>query len=166
VTRVEYIPRTGTQHRAKRRSIDQRFDVRTCVEVGGLSMSVVVSGAHVTIKRLVINGGGSTTGSGGGLENFGTLTLDNTTVTKNTATTSSGSAIGGGIYNDGTLTLNGSIVSSNTAASSSGGEGHGGGIYNDTGGSITLNNSKITGNTAVAARPTGSAAASTLAGAP
>jgi hypothetical protein len=111
-------------------------------------LSVVSSGAQVTLNGLVITGGSSSAGDGGGLLNFGTLTLNGTTVTNNTATDSAGAAIGGGIYNNGALTLNSSTVSSNTAASSGGGEGHGGGIYNDVSGAITLNNSSLTGNTA------------------
>ena len=114
----------------------------------GPIMSVVSSGATVTINGLVITGGVNTDGTGGALENFGTLTLNNTTVTGNTATDSGGAAIGGGIYNNGSLTLNSSTVSNNTAASSAGGEGHGGGIYNEASGTITLNNSSVTGNTA------------------
>jgi hypothetical protein len=92
---------------------------------------------------------------GGGIYNFnetGILTLNNSTLSNNQASTS-----GGGIYNDaGTLIVNNSTVSTNSAASA------GGGIYNfapidtvgrfngDTGrstGPVILTNSIVAGNT-------------------
>ena len=76
--------------------------------------------------------------SGGGIRNYGTLTITGaSTVSDNTADSS-----GGGIYNSGTLTITGaSTVSGNTADSS------GGGIFNwDT---LTITGaSTVSGNTA------------------
>ena len=92
--------------------------------------------------------GGRTYGDGGGIYNSGTLTLTNSTVSGNTASSSYYSyyySYGGGIYNGGTLTLTNSTVSGNTASSSYY-YSYGGGIFN--GGTLTLTNSTVTGNTA------------------
>jgi hypothetical protein len=75
-------------------------------------------------------------GKGGGISNFGTITITATsTITGNVA-----DAEGGGIFNAGTITFDGSgSVTRNTAAD-------GGGIFN-SGGNVTLNSSSVTGNT-------------------
>jgi hypothetical protein len=75
---------------------------------------------------------------GGGIDNGGTLTLNNSTVSGNLAYWYKGA--GGGIRNRGTVILNNSTISSNTATE------HGGGIYNL--GTLTLNNTTVSGNTA------------------
>ncbi len=73
-------------------------------------------------------------GSGGGIFNTGTLTLNSSTVSGNTGTN------GGGMLNfGGTLTVNDSTVSGNTAQT-------GGGIRNE--GTATLTNVTVSGNTA------------------
>ena len=71
--------------------------------------------------------------SGGGIDNGGTLTLMNSTVSGSSASS------GGGIYNGGTLTLMNSTVSGNSA------EGEAGGIFNSHG-TLTLMNSTVSGN--------------------
>src|SRR5262249_25145457 len=63
--------------------------------------------------------GGSTSLSGGGIYNTGTLTLTNDTISGNSATSS-----GGGIYNRGTLSVSSSTISGNSSTTRSGG-----GIY-------------------------------------
>jgi hypothetical protein len=70
---------------------------------------------------------------GGGVYNFGTLTLIRSTVSGDSAT------FGGGIYNAGTLTISGSTVSGNSAL-------HGGGVFND--GTLTISGSTVSGNSA------------------
>ena len=72
---------------------------------------------------------------GGGIRNESTLTLNNSTVSNNTATD-----YAGGIMNFKTLTLNNSTISGN----STGGEG--GGIENWSAATLVLNNSTISGN--------------------
>lgn len=76
---------------------------------------------------------------GGGIRNYGKLTLNKTTVSSNAAPSSG--ANGGGIYNwqSATLTLNDSTVGYNTA------EWEGGGIYNNS--TLTLNRTTVNGNT-------------------
>ncbi|WP_375472921.1 beta strand repeat-containing protein [uncultured Nostoc sp.] len=73
-------------------------------------------------------------GEGGGIRNTGSLTVNNSTITGNTAEYG-----GGGIYNTSSLTVNYSTITDNTAAG-------GGGI--ESTGSLTVNHSTITGNTA------------------
>jgi len=76
----------------------------------------------------------------GGINNNGTLTLTDSTVSGNTAT--GPYAYGGGVTNyEGTLTLINSTVSGNSAA-------RGGGIMNYSNGTLTLINSTVSGNTA------------------
>ena len=81
---------------------------------------------------------GNTAGHGGGIWSKGTLTLTDSTVSGNTAT-GTYSQGGGGIWHEGTLTLTNSTVSGNTGD-------YGGGIVN--GGTLTLIHSTVSGNTA------------------
>ncbi|MBD2409566.1 hypothetical protein FACHB389_09210 [Nostoc calcicola FACHB-389] len=74
------------------------------------------------------------TTNGGGINNKGTLKLTNTNVSGNTATSS-----GGGINNQGILSLTKSSVSGNTATS------EGGGIYSE--GILNLTTSSVSDNT-------------------
>ena len=80
----------------------------------------VVAISDVTIRHGKANGS-APANSGGGIYNSGTLTLTNSTVSGNSATSG-----GGAIFNNnaGTLTLTNSTLSGNTAG------GHGGGILN------------------------------------
>ncbi|REJ53046.1 MAG: endo-1,3-1,4-beta-glycanase ExsH [Microcystis aeruginosa DA14] len=86
-------------------------------------------GGTLTLNNSTITGNTAT--YGGGIDNNGTLTLTNSTISGNT---------GGGIHNWGTLTLTNSTITGNTAAYD------GGGIVNW--GTLTLTDSTITGNTA------------------
>jgi len=102
----------------------------------------VRSGATLTISGLTVtkgNGTGTTdtgfNGAGGGIVNFGALTLTNVVLTANAGVN------GGGILNSANLTLTNSTVSGNTSAN------HGAGIYNFQN-TTTLTNSTVSGNTA------------------
>jgi uncharacterized repeat protein (TIGR01451 family) len=97
----------------------------------------VNGGVTAIVERFTVQNG-DTGDDGGGIYNAGTLTLNNSTISGNTAEGGDIYEDGGGIYNEGTLTLNSSIISGNTADS-------GGGISSD--GTLTLNNSTISGNT-------------------
>jgi hypothetical protein len=120
---------------------------------GGLNGSRVFEIAANTqvslINLAILNGnslssplnGASTTGDfpqgyGGGILNFGTLSLSGCTLTGNAALLD-----GGAIANFGTLT-----VSRCTLTGNSGNDG--GGIANETGATLTVNNSTLTGNSA------------------
>ena len=81
-------------------------------------------------------------GFGGGILNYGILTLRDTTVSDNEA-----SDFGGGIHNGGTLTMIDSMVEGNDSPSRHGVDentGFGGGIYNN--GILTLSSSEVSGN--------------------
>jgi hypothetical protein len=109
---------------------------------GNYRIFTVDSGTNVTIAGLTItNGSLSYPESGGGIDNSGTLTVSNSTISGNHATLQ-----GGGIYNEGTLTLSNSTVSGN-AASIGSGISKGGGIYNS--GTLTVSSSTIVDNWAI-----------------
>ena len=98
----------------------------------------VARSGDLTLQETTANGGVSSA-SGGGVSNFGVLTLTNSKV--------SGSSTGqygdgGGVFNNGTLTLTNSTVSGNSA----GQYGGGGGVFSN--GTLTLTNSTVSGNSA------------------
>ena len=99
----------------------------------------VDAGETVKISGLTIAGGNAGNENGGGLDNFGTLTVSNSVFSSNSATN------GGGLANEsgGTATLRGSTFTSNTAGSL------GGGLANENGGTATVSGSTFTSNTAV-----------------
>jgi hypothetical protein len=108
------------------------------------------AGADVTIDLLTImNGNLNVLGDsfGAGIYNTGTLTVTNSILSGNSATSVGiGNMLGGGIYNTGTLTVANSTLSGNSAISA----GFGGGIYNT--GTVTVTNSTLSGNSAIAGR--------------
>ena len=96
----------------------------------------VASNGNLTLHQVTLTGGSISKGTGGGINNLGTLTLNNSTLTANTAST------GGGIFNNrGTVTVSNSTLSGNTASNS------GGGSFNNRG-TVTVSNSTLTANTA------------------
>ena len=113
----------------------------------------VASGAHVSLINLAITDGNGVAdnpagtsqddGEGGGILNFGTLTVIASNVSGNSALD------GGGISNVfGTLTVNASTLSGNSATIDGVGvSGEGGGIYNFFG-ALTVNDSTLSGNSA------------------
>jgi hypothetical protein len=138
----------------------------------------VAAGVQVTLSGMTIeNGDGVANGLasgvawdggydnyGGGVLNFGTLTLSGCAVTGNTAVFSDGGGIanalggtltlagctvcrnlareGGGIYNAGTLTLSATTVTQNQ----NGVGGYGAGITNDFSGTLTILSSTVKNN--------------------
>jgi hypothetical protein len=106
----------------------------------------ISSGKTVTISGLTITNGYSPFSEGGGgiWNESGTLTINNSTISGNTAL-----AYGGGIMNfdsnggSAALTINNSTISGNSAN-------QGGGIsFNEPSGTLTINNSTISGNAAL-----------------
>lgn len=87
---------------------------------------------------------------GAGVDNWGNLTLRNTTVANNTADGPVSDSDGGGIHNGGTLTLERSAVTGNRAAAGSpnGRFAEGGGIFSDDSTTLTMRASTVSGNTA------------------
>jgi hypothetical protein len=101
---------------------------------------------HITDVKASISGvtiaGGFVADTGGGILNYGNLTLTNTAVTNN-STSDSRYYDGGGISNIGTLRIVGSIISHNYA---NGNESCGGGICNYS--NMSIEGSTISGNQA------------------
>jgi len=112
--------------------------ITTIIDGGGINKVVTISNttAHVTLSKFTIRHGLATNGAG--VNNSGTLTINNTVISGNVAQSSTTFSRGGGVYNHGTLTLNNSIVRANSANTD------GGGIFN-TGGMI-VNRSTISKN--------------------
>lgn len=105
----------------------------------------VPDGVTAELRGFTVTRGAVRGSSGGGIQNKGTLTLVDTTVSRSSATCSSscigGLGIGGGILNgleDATLTLVNSTVSGNTASFD------GAGVWNS--GTMTATNSTVSGN--------------------
>ena len=103
---------------------------------------VMEVGGDVSISRVTILGGRSTTAngdgsSGGGISSFGTLSILNSTLTDNRAQGS-----GGAIATSGETTLTNVTLSGNRA------EGDGGGFQNGVGSETTIVSSTITDNIA------------------
>jgi CSLREA domain-containing protein len=113
--------------------------------IGG---QVIGGQATVTINDLKISDGKIlVNGSGGGIANYGTTTINNLVISNNSTNLEpSYSNDGGGIYNNGTMTINNSVVSNNSSS------GQGGGISNEDGSVsgrnviLTINNSIIRDN--------------------
>ena len=144
---------------------------KTIIDGGGagsviaiLNTSAVVGVSGVTMRNGIASGGAGilnwgtltvnnstlsgnmalseTSAAGGGIFNSGALTITNSTLSGNTG--SSRFMFGGAIYNSGTLTLTNSTLSQNGSNGSVGGGG--GGIYNA--GTASINNSTLSGNSA------------------
>ena len=98
-------------------------------------LGVGSAGDLVLLETTVTGGVISTPTSGGGISNFGTLTLTDSTVSGNSAN------LGGGVSNYRTLTLTNSTVSGNSAGSDSGG-------LRNYRGTLILTNSTVSGNSA------------------
>ena len=105
----------------------------TIIDGGGTGIVVWISSGTVRLSNVTVRNGHS------GIHNFGTLTISNCTVSKNSG--------GGGILNGNAsmLIINNSTVSGNTQRGDNNG-GHGGGIENYGTGILTINQSTITGN--------------------
>ena len=118
----------------------------------------------VVLSRLTIRNGRAIAGPlggggfGGGIYNYGTLTINSSTISGNVATWGCITrpvfcfgGFGGGIYSEGTLIINNSTVSGNVAQTPSRcvyacDPGNGGGIGNN--GTLIISNSTISGNSA------------------
>jgi fibronectin-binding autotransporter adhesin len=112
-------------------------DVLTIDAQGKSGILSIGSGANVSISGLTLaNGDAFSAQKGGAVVNNGTLTLNECTLTGNTATN------GGAIYNTGALTLTNSTLSANSAYEV------GGAIDNP--GSLSMTDCTISGNSAFA----------------
>jgi hypothetical protein len=94
----------------------------------------IYNGGRLTVQNSTLSGNSAY--HGGAIDNLGALTVQNSVLSGNSATWGGG----GSIYNFGTLTVQTSTLSVNVAYSS------GGGIYN--GGTLTVQTSTLSGNRA------------------
>jgi hypothetical protein len=146
----------------------------TIIDGGRTNTVVTTSGGPITFSKFTIRNGSAK--SGGGIVNQGNLTINDSTVSGNTAgggglfspcggggilndgfggltinsstITNNQAVFGGGICNRGTLTLNGSTLNGNRASIGFAcGEVRGGGIAQISG-HLTINSSTLTANTA------------------
>jgi len=109
------------------------------VQGGGTSSNFSVlkinSGVTAAISDLTIAGGHTTT-SGGGIDNLGTMTLTDCTISNDSALS------GGGIFSTGTMTLTDCTISNVSGK-------YGGGINNYIGGTATLTGCTVSDSTAI-----------------
>jgi predicted outer membrane repeat protein len=115
---------------------------KTIIDGGAINrvISIENTAAVVTLNKLTVRNG--IAAGGGGILNWGMLTVTSSTISGNFAG-SSYSATGAGIYNSGTLTINNSTLSGNSGGSNFM---YGGGIYSS--GTVVINNSTLSGNSA------------------
>jgi hypothetical protein len=113
----------------------------TIIDGGGVGGVVTISSgtAHVTLSKFTIQHGASRLG--GGINNGGTLTINNSTIRANRAILVLNRFLGngGGVSSSGRLIVNNSKIQGNSAPNV------GGGIWGS--GALTINNSTISGNT-------------------
>jgi hypothetical protein len=105
----------------------------------------IPGGVTAAISGLTIARGNAV--NGGGISNFGTLAVTNSTLGDNVAYGSAsggGGGFGGSIFNAGTLAVSNSTLNHNSASGT--GTGIGGGIYNT--GMLTINDSTVSDNIA------------------
>jgi Right handed beta helix region len=101
----------------------------------------VTGTSTVTLSGLTLRNGSESSSQGAGIQNTGTLSITNCTLSGNSA------AKGAGLYNEGTSTVSNSTFSGNTAIGISGGQdSQGGAIYNTGPGTLTLTNCTLSGN--------------------
>jgi len=143
-------------------TLTNELDITTNLTINGLGVGVlnisgqnksrvfnISAGATVSISQLTVTNGLVTgnPGQGGGILNAGKLTLQNCTVTGNSAVgLPGGDGDGGGIYSSGPLMLQNCTISGNSANGGSGGNGIGGGIYSAI--KLSLVNCLISSNSA------------------
>ena len=108
-------------------------------------------GKTVIISGLTITNGSAEKGAGIYNDGHAALTLDNCTLSGNSAVSVGGDAEGGGIFNNdqATLTLNNCTISGNSASASNipAAFASGGGIFNSNA-TLTLDNCTVSGNSA------------------
>ena len=105
------------------------------LEGSGASVLAVSSSVTATVSGVSIEGGSAAT-DGGGITNAGSLTVEDSTISTNTATDGGG----GGVSNSGTLSVVDSTISANTATNG------GGGVSNS--GTLSVEDSTISANSA------------------
>src|SRR5438270_976160 len=120
------------------RNLSATFNITKCAFVNDYVTAIHNRGT-MNIAESTITGG-NTASIGGGINNNGTLTIRDTTISGNLSGT------GGGIWNNGTVNVIGCTISDNLAFADSNSKG--GGIYNEiTTGRANITGCTISGNT-------------------
>ena len=119
-----------------------QIDAGVTASISGLTItdgSSTIGGGVLNFGTLTLTdctvSGNTSSGTGGGIMNTGTLTLDHTTVTNNST-----KQAGGGIYSSNSLTLTDCTISDNTTAA------NGGGVYNAAYATASLTGTTVSGN--------------------
>lgn len=103
----------------------------------------------VTVRHGRFSGTMLVSTRGAGIENVGTLTINNSIVTLNSINSTSGNSIGAGIHNAGpALTLTNTQVTANSNVRAVGGSAFGGGISSIVATTIVITGSSVSGNSA------------------
>ncbi|MBN1920935.1 MAG: tandem-95 repeat protein [Anaerolineae bacterium] len=120
--------------------VDSTIEQNIAAEAGG---GMLVSSGEGTIEASLIQENYADE-RGGGLYNgiYATLTISDSAVLTNTASTIIDSGYGGGIYNGGVITLSNTLVQGNSSAF------EGGGIFGGSGSNTWLDQSQVRDNTA------------------
>ncbi|MBN1589510.1 MAG: right-handed parallel beta-helix repeat-containing protein [Pirellulales bacterium] len=117
---------------------------------GRCGVLFIESGAEASLSEITLTHGGHTS-LGGGITNYGTLSISHSIIS-NSSATSTLSPRGGGIYNAGQLSIDHSTISGNSSISSCTDQynkAYGGGVYN--GGTLSITDSTISDNSATVA---------------
>ncbi len=118
--------------------------------VVNIRASAIVTLSGVTIRNGRFTGTMAANTRGAGIENLGTLTLNNSIVSGNQLNSTTGNPIGAGIHNAGpALTFSNSIITSNVNTRVTGGSAFGGGLSSIVASAITITNTEISGNSAI-----------------
>jgi CSLREA domain-containing protein len=119
----------------------------TVIDGNALDRVLSVNNAsQVAISMVTIRNGNISDEYGGGIYNSGVLTLTNSAVSNNLASTSNRTVLGGGIFNSNILALINSRISDNTVSLNHDGWGGGGGV-STLGSALTLIDSAVISNT-------------------
>lgn len=117
ITLLSALPDISTSMHINGPGADQ-LEVRGSQTGLGFRVFNVTSAAtDVIISGLTVNNGGATVGGGGGVNNAGTLTLQDCAIGNASATSGNlAASSGGGISNSGTMTVERCTVSNNVAS--------------------------------------------------
>ena len=109
----------------------------------------ILNSGKLALLNDAIAGNAALGGNGGGIYNdFGTLTIANSTISGNSVSSTLVAGSGGGLFNQGgTVDINNTTISGNTAVGPGGTSDSGGGIITNVG-SVAITNSTITANSA------------------
>jgi hypothetical protein len=132
----------GLSNRATAVAIDgPGADVVTISGGDAVAVFGIDPGVTAALSGLKISGGSAAEG-GGGIANFGTLSVTDSILSHNSA------SFGGAINNAGRLTLSDSTLSDNSAVRTTSTSGIGGAIYDSSRGAVTISDTMLSGNSA------------------